>query len=107
MTHVISRSVRPCNLATAVGRSLMEVLTWSEFVTGKLDAALVAQFTGDIPQNVNFRSRPKWRAYFWNDALKTAPAEEAFNAAVTIARSRRGVEFRAGAAMSLERLWRD
>jgi predicted ATPase len=41
------------------------------------------------------------------DALKTAPAEEAFNAAITIAREQKARSFELQAAMSLARLWRD
>jgi hypothetical protein len=50
MTRVISRSARPYNLAIAAGHCLME----AGIVTGKLNAALIARFTGDIPQNINF-----------------------------------------------------
>jgi predicted ATPase len=41
------------------------------------------------------------------DALKTEPAEEAFNAAITIAREQKARSFELRAAMSLARLWRD
>jgi hypothetical protein len=54
MTRAIFRSAHPSSPATAVDRCLMQVVTSLEIVTAKLDAALVARFTGDIPQNVNF-----------------------------------------------------
>src|SRR6516225_4672733 len=47
-------------------------------VTGKLDAALVARFTGDIPQNVNFALKAEVARTFLDSngiAYHSAPSE--------------------------------
>jgi predicted ATPase len=73
----------------------------------RLDEALgLAQQTGEHWGN-SFLHRLRGEILLKRDPANTAPAEEAFLAAIALAQQQKARSFELGAAMSLARLWRD
>jgi predicted ATPase len=72
----------------------------------RIDEALTLTRSGEHWADA-FLHRMRGEILLKLDALKTEPAEEAFNAAITIAREQKARSFELRAAMSLARLWRD
>ena len=72
----------------------------------RIDEALTLTRSGEHWADA-FLHRMRGEILLKLDPLKTEPAEEAFNAAITIAREQKARMFELHAAMSLARLWRD
>ena len=78
----------------------------AEAALPRIDEALTLTRSGEHWADA-FLHRMRGEILLKLDALKAAPAEEAFNAAITIAREQKARSFELRAAMSLARLWRD